>query len=298
MKKSAKDISLEKLRSYSRAFSRSVFMDIIEFEDFSHVNWLLEHDNEKNHFGSYIEFFTYLYSILKKQYRCEYFFKNEIITQYIIKNFGTEKSILFNEFRVGESIVDLAMMNGESKAFEIKTDFDSPKRLLKQLEDYHRIFNKVYLAVSCEKVVEYLNIIPDYVGVLTLGINRNKVFVKTVRDAVTSIDIDCDTLMQCLRMSEYKNIIFEYYQTVPTQEDSGLYDTCLKAMREIPKFELNRLFLKEIKKRKTVTQKLTDIPAEFRQMCLSLNLSPKKIEILFNKLEQNITDQPICISRI
>lgn len=298
MRKSTKDIPIETLRSYSRAFSRSVFRDIIEFEDFSHVNWLLRLGGKNNDFGSYLEFFSYLYSLLKKQYRCEYFYKNEIITQYIIKNFGTKNSILFNEFRVGDSIVDLAMMNGESKAFEIKTDYDSPKRLLKQLEDYHRIFNKVYLVVSCDKVTEYLNIIPDYIGVLTLDVHRNKVIVKTMRDAISNMNIDCDTLMQCLRISEYKNIVYEYYQTIPEHENGDTYDTCLNAMKHIPNSELNQLFLKEIKKRKTITQSLPDIPSEFRQMCLSLNLSQKKLEFLFNKLTQDITDQPICISRI
>lgn len=99
-------------------------------------------------------------------------------------------------------------------------------------------------------------------------------------------------------MHEYRNIVYEYYQTIPEHENGDTYDACLNAMRHIPKPELNQLFLKEIKKRKTITQSLPDIPSEFRQMCLSLNLSQKKLEFLFNILTQDITDQPICISRI
>lgn len=290
-------IPLERLRSYSSVFSRSVFFDILEFGDFSRINWLLENDEYSRGFSTYSDYLIHLYSLLKNEYRCEYFFKNEIISKYIIKKLGTHNSIIFNEFRVGESIADLAMMNGESKAFEIKTEYDSPKRLLKQLDDYHRIFNKVYLVTYFNQLGQYLDIIPDYIGVLVMRIHRNQVSIETYREAKYCMELDCDMLIRCLRISEYKNIFRTYYNSLPTG-NSDLYVSCLEAIRKIPKPVLNNLFLEEIKKRQSLTQALSDIPIEFRQMCLSLNLSLKKTKNLLNNLNNPINLQPICISRI
>lgn len=288
---------MDKLRSYSSAFSRSVFFDIAEFGDFTHINWLLNQEDNINEFSTYSDYFSYLYSWLKKGYQCEYFYKNEVISQYIIKKLGTKNSIIFNEFRVGESIVDLAMFNGESKAFEIKTDFDSPKRLLKQLDSYRRIFNKVYLIVSYDRLPQYLNIIPDCIGVLSLGIKGNRVIIDTIREAETSMNLDCEILIRCLRTKEYRNIVQEFYQ-IPLTEDGDIYQKCLKALESIPKQILNHLFITELKKRKSLTNLLSYIPLEFRQICLSLNLSIKKTEILINNLSNPINLKPICISRI
>lgn len=286
------------LRRYSSAFSRTVFSEIIDFEDFSHLDWLINNENNQSKFNTYLDYFKHLYSTLKKEYRCEYFFKNEIITEYILKKLGTKNSIVFNEFRVGESIVDLAMMNGESKAFEIKTDFDSPKRLIKQIEDYSRIFNKVYLVVSIDKLNQYLEIIPEEVGILTLVVQRNRVHIKIYRDAISNEHIDCNLLMQCLRISEYKNIVLKYYGFLPTTHNGDAYTQCLAALKQIPQSTLNQLFLYEVKKRKTVTASLYKIPSEFRQICLSLNLSSKKIDQLFNLLNNPINNRRVCISRI
>ena len=288
---------MDKLRSYSSAFSRSVFFDIAEFGDFTHINWLLNQEDNINEFSTYSDYFSYLYSWLKKGYQCEYFYKNEVISQYIIKKLGTKNSIIFNEFRVGESIVDLAMFNGESKAFEIKTDFDSPKRLLKQLDSYRQIFNKVYLIVSYDRLPQYLNIIPDCIGVLSLGIKGNRVIINTIREAEKSLNLDCEILMRCLRTKEYRNIVQEFYQ-IPLTGDGDIYKKCLKALESIPKQILNHLFITELKKRKSLTNLLSDIPLEFRQICLSLNLSIKKTEILINNLSNPINLKPICISRI
>ena len=68
------------------------------------------------------------YSVISKYYRCEYVYKNELI-KLLLKKYGTRNSVYFNEFRVGNSIADMVMFNGESKAFEIKTEYDTPRRL-------------------------------------------------------------------------------------------------------------------------------------------------------------------------
>ena len=128
-------MSVDKLRSYSSAFSRSVFSSIIRFSDFTRLDWLSEQYDGELDDCTYLTYLSYIYKTLSRFYRCEYVYKNEIINQLLLKKYGTKHTVAFNEFKVGDSIVDFAMMNGESKAFEIKTSLDSPRRLKKQMDD-------------------------------------------------------------------------------------------------------------------------------------------------------------------
>ena len=47
---------MERLRSYSSIFSRSVFSDIIEYDDYTRLNILLErYNNSQKHFQTYLD---------------------------------------------------------------------------------------------------------------------------------------------------------------------------------------------------------------------------------------------------
>ena len=113
MHKQSDNICEERLRSYSSVFSRSVFSDIANFSDFSHLDWLISRYEESlKEDASYLDYLSYMYTTILKSYRCEYVYKNEIINQLLLRKYGTKHSVAFNEFRVGDSIVDIAIMNG------------------------------------------------------------------------------------------------------------------------------------------------------------------------------------------
>lgn len=299
MSKKRSDISLEKLRSYSSTFSRRVFSDILNYSDFSHIDWIYStYDSSNLSLNTYIDYIEYMYKSISKSYRCEYVFKNEIINQLLLKKYGTKNTIVFNEFKVGNSIVDFAMMNGESKAFEIKTDLDSPRRLRKQMEDYKLIFNKSYIVVTSANREFYKNVIGPEIGIIELVFSRGKLVLSEYRAAQSRNCIDTDVLMRCLRTQEYENIIYSYYNFLPKVSNYDMFNACAEAIRNIPSIQLNELFLNEIKKRKTVTPFLTEVPKEIRQIYLSMNLSDKKREILIRNLKKPLNSQSLCISRI
>ena len=117
---------MDRLRSYSSIFSRKVFSSIIDFNDYSHIDWLYSTYDNTLYFNTYMDYLRTVYSIISKSYKCEYVYKNEIINQLLLKKYGTKKTIAFNELKVGNSIVDFAIINGESKAFEIKQNLIHP----------------------------------------------------------------------------------------------------------------------------------------------------------------------------
>lgn len=291
-------VNEEKLRSYSSAFSRSVFSDIAFFSDFTHLNWILSHYKESFKEGSsYMDFLSYMYSAISKFYRCEYVYKNEIINQLLLKKYGTKHTIAFNEFKVGDSIVDLAMMNGESKAFEIKTTLDSPKRLGKQMTDYKKLFDKSYIVVDEKECAYYAEHVEEGTGVVSLSFVKGRIVLEEYKPATKHEDIDVFCLMKCLRISEYENIVRTYFGELPDVPRSVMYDFCREQMCKIPYEVLNSLFLAEIKKRKSVTKQLKSFPKEIRQIMLALNLPENKQEILITNLNKPINREYLCTTR-
>ena len=130
-----------RLRDMSSVFSRNVFVNVLKFDDYTRFNWLIyRYKNLKC--TTYLDLIKKSYSIISKYYACEYVYKNELI-RLLLKKYGTKDTAYFSEFRVGGSVADMVMFNGESKAFEIKTEYDNLRRLNKQMGDYGRFFESV-----------------------------------------------------------------------------------------------------------------------------------------------------------
>lgn len=281
-------MQLDMLRDFSSAFSRSAITDIIKYEDYSYLNWLYsEYGDIKNRAKTYGEYLKSLYSALLNNYRCEYVYKNELIG-YIVRQYKKTNTVAFNEFKVGDSIVDIALFNGESKAFEIKTEFDSPRRLEKQMGDYRKIFEKCYVVVPIEKVDDYARCVDDEVGLLSLSKNRGIVSFQEFRDAKPNETIDSDVLITCLRTKEYEQIIRDYFGFLPEVPDYDMYGECKKMMKVIPGKNLKTAFLELMKNRKKDMAVLRKAPKELRQVYLSLNLLPKDIDVLEDRLEMTL----------
>lgn len=299
MAKNRENIGMDRLRSYSSAFSRNVFSGILDHSDFSQLVWLYRH-YDSNLFDdcSYMDYLSYVYKALTRSYRCEYVYKNEIINQLLLKKYGTKNTIAFNEFKVGDSIVDFAMMNGESKAFEIKTELDTPKRLKKQMHDYRKVFNKCYIVVDASECEYYSNHLDETTGIVALSYERGRIRLEEYRSATRIEKIDSDVLMKCLRSCEYENIVSEYFGELPDVPRYEMFDACKEQMSRIDSIDLNRLFLHEIKKRKSPTGYLKDSPKMLRQIILSMNLTPKNQETLISKLHNPINSSSLCTVRI
>lgn len=285
------NMSLDRLRSYSSAFSRSVFSSIISYSDYSRLDWLYDVYDRGNHNfdgSTYLDYMSYVYKSLVKSYRCEYVYKNEIINQLLLKKYSCKDTIAFNEFKVGDSIVDLAMMNGESKAFEIKTSLDSPRRLAKQMHDYRHIFNKRYIVVEDSMYSYYAERIDESAGIILLSYNKGHIHLQELRPATKQTSIDAYVLMKCLRTSEYEDITIRHYGKLPKVPAYNMYSACQDLMKNISSTELNLLFLDEIKKRKSATERLRLFPKELRQMILALNMPQKKEQELVGKLSKTL----------
>lgn len=275
-------------RSASLAFSRNAVTDVIRYDDFSQLDWVSSLCSRERNITTYLELMDVVYRNMTKYYRCEYVFKNEII-KYLIKGYRkSNKSVVFNEFRVADSIVDLAMFNGESKAFEIKTEFDNTKRLEKQMKAYRLVFDKCFVVVPEERLSDYKPFIDDAVGIITLIYNKGRIKLVQYRDAVRNDNIDSDTLFRCLRTKEYESIVVSFYGKLPDVGKDEMFDACMEKVSRIPISLLRELYLTEIKKRKNDLSHLQGIPRPLAQLCVSLNLRDKEVTSLIDTLSTKI----------
>ena len=95
-------------------------------------------------------------------------------------------------------------------------------------------------------------------------------------------------LINILRTDEYKRLIIEECGYLPSVPGHDMYGACRELMYGIPNHKLKSFFREIVKERKNNTALLKNTPSELRQLCLSLGLDKRGIEILLLKLNTQI----------
>lgn len=282
------------LRDYSSLFSRNEVLSWFKM-DFTSINYKIER-YDKNWFklkkATYLDYLKYVYSVLAMSYQNEYIFKNEFLNEWLISELGEDNSKIFSEFRVGSSVADLAMINGCSKLFEIKTEFDSDIRLPLQLENYKKAFNQIYLIIPESK----LGIYEKYdktVGLITFNSNSDNSFTLN-RNASINFEIDSSTIMSILHTNEYKSIVKKHFGYLPHMTSFSQFKTCSELIFEIPKIELNKLFIAEIKKRGINGALSSRYYKEFNQLFLALKMNRANKNKMIDLLKTPIQNSKLC----
>lgn len=273
------------LRDFSTLFSRSEVNRWLK-GDFESIEVKLERYNltEQNKGNTYLKFLRKTYRILEKNYPNEYVLKNEFLNKWLKSELGTNNSVIFNEFRIGKAIADLAMFNGVSKAFEIKTILDKEYRLSNQLQQYKKIFNEVYIIIPNIHISKYSSF-DNSVGIISFDSSSKK--FELIKKAERKVDIDTNTLMEILHTKEYLEISKAYFGELPKLNAFNQFEICKELISNIPKNDLNKLFLNAMKKRNINNQFFNKVNNEFNQICLSLNLKKQERDNLINSLKIN-----------
>lgn len=290
MKNKIKNMELNRMRSYSSIFSTTYFSKLLKNDDYSFINSkIMKYDQllVGKEILTYHDYIKFVYKELSKQYRNEYIFKNTFINELLINKYGLKDTIAINEFRVGDSIADIVLFNGTSKAFEIKTELDSNKRLIGQLADYGKIFKESYIVTYETLVDKYLNE-DNSVGIISLKKHPRGLKMTEIRPAKVNSEIDPECVIRSLRTNEYKSIVKQYFGELPTMNSFNMFDICSDLILQIPLKELNHLFIEQLKKRKSNTLTIESHIKELRQIGLAMNIDDKTHRILEEKLNKNI----------
>jgi hypothetical protein len=130
---------------------------------------------------------------------------HSIINQLVIRYFPGEITIKFNfikkylnrfneittfELNVGSSRLDIGRINGKSIAYEIKTELDTLEKLEKQISDYSKVFEYIYVIIHQCHYEKVLEIIPDYCGVIIYNLKKDICKFSFKRKALKNCFID------------------------------------------------------------------------------------------------------------
>lgn len=278
--------SKNQFRDISSLFTRSEVIRWLK-NDFQSIDIKLNRYNilDKNKGNSYLTILKNTYKRLEKSYPNEYIVKNEFLNRFLKTELGNENSIIYNEFRIGKVIADLAMFNGISKVFEIKTVLDKEYRLSNQVQEYKKIFNEVYIIVPTTLLSKYIKY-DKKIGIIAYD-NENKKF-DLIQKSVRNHEIDKDVLMEILHTKEYMQIVNDFFKEIPKMNAFNQFQVCKELIKKIPNEELNKRFLETMKKRNINNLFFNKINSEFNQICLSLNLNQTERDILIQNLKSNI----------
>ncbi|UUV27094.1 MULTISPECIES: sce7726 family protein [Lysinibacillus] len=180
----------------------------------------------------------FLNTFLLQNYPNETAVKSTFINNILFK---TRNHVSIFELNVGQSRLDLCKISTFSTAFEIKTDLDTPQRLKQQLDDYFKVFEKVYIICSINNVDNMINYTPKECGIYTYRITRNGRYIfKKTRTAQKSNNIsssaqlsiltkrELSTYFTCPYLENKDDMIERILNTVDNEEINKNFKICLK----------------------------------------------------------------------
>lgn len=136
--------------------------------------------------------------LLYKYYRNEYVIKREFVRQKL----NTSSAVCFEELPISRSRIDLFSINGKSIAYEIKTKYDKLDRIKKQVNDYSKCFEFVYVICPYEKLDAIKKLVPKHIGIYCYRSVSNTINFRKNRNAMYSPILKTSCMLSNLTPSE------------------------------------------------------------------------------------------------
>lgn len=158
--------------------------------------------------------FDTAFGLLKREgYRHEYIYKAALTHNILLGKHGLQTASMLTEFRVGECKADVAILNGTSTVYEIKSERDSLSRLERQVAAYAKVFAKVYVIAAEDHVSSVLKSVPSYVGVMRLNARYH---ISKLREALEQPERTCpNAIFDSIRTQEARMILLAQKVQVP-----------------------------------------------------------------------------------
>ena len=117
-------------------------------------------DNKSNY-----DLICEIYTILKKQYRNEYYYKNILFNKLLLGVHSLNTTTALTELPIADCKADFILINGKAVVYEIKTELDNFDRLENQINNYYKAFDHVAV-VTCK---ESLNDLKEKIESFTIS---------------------------------------------------------------------------------------------------------------------------------
>jgi hypothetical protein len=282
---------IDSLRSLSEIFTTSNFNRVVRQNDYKLTETKLKkHYLKEATHNSYKKVLANLYLELQSEYRSEYFYKNNLLNKYLLKQYSLSTNSVFNEFKIGNSIADFVLLNGTARIFEIKTDLDGLDKLEKQLNDYKQFADSVYIVTSSKYIDK---ILLDYSN-STIGViefTQRNTFKEHKKAQSNTSYFNHLAIFKTLRKAEYLDIVENYFGYIPEVPNTKIFRICFELISSIEVSEFQKLVFNKLKKRKIKCPNLLEsekTPFELKQICYTLDFSEQEYNSLYTFLHKII----------
>jgi hypothetical protein len=234
--------------------------------------------------------FDFFYRLLFEKYRCEYVYKNAIATKLFLSRHSLQNSFMTDELRSASSRADVAILNGTSTIYEIKTKYDSFDRLEAQLLDYRRIFDCINIVTTETKANTAIRSIDSTVGIIIL---RENGILSTLREPISNRhNTDPGSIFDCMRRAEFCSAVIEAFGFVPQVPNSRLYREARQMFCSLPPAEAHDLMVRQVKRRgkkKPFVDLVSRAPISLKHACLTFTKSAAMAKDIMMRLETSLT---------
>lgn len=285
--------NLESLRLLAKAFTRPVFAAIARTGEYKpHLDFLVKRRiviPAKSTEAPLSQLFEDAWGRLVTAYRNEYVYKNELATRLVFGRHSPRTASFHVEMRVGRSIVDIAVANGTTTAYEIKTEFDTPRRLQTQTNDYLKAFDKVYVVTHPAHVERFEKQIDSRVGLIVLS---PKASLTPYREAQSNAaNVDPKAIFRCLRREEYVAAVTKSFGQVPLLPNGHIARHCERLFASLSSEEAHKAFIQTLRAR-TTTESTVDfvaqLPSSLRALGYATPLSGRQRKTLLELLAKPV----------
>lgn len=270
----------------NRFFSKNTLLDIIENKNNSCYGEIIRrYSLDKNKTNRNVV--SSIYTILSKEYRNEYFYKNTLLNKLIIKKHKIYTTKVITELPIGKSIADFVTLNGKAVAYEIKTELDNLERIETQVEDYYKCFPYVCIVTCQEHVQKIVQMFQN----TTVGIYcfSNKNSIKFIQEPQPNFSkLDYEVMFKVLRKYEFEHIIKYFYKTLPNTNQFEYYSECFKMFEQLDKNLIYKKMLSVLKERCFVeVEKFEQIPLELKMLVYQSKFNQQQYDRLNDFLNSN-----------
>ncbi|MDB1145026.1 MAG: sce7726 family protein [Alcaligenaceae bacterium] len=286
----------DKMRSLSEVMVPSTFNKIIRKNDLSSISRIIKSSSNIQENTTNLDLINVIYDELIRNYKNEYVYKN-ILTKKILLKHSLRTTVALSELAINNSIADFVLLNGKAKVYEIKTEFDHLGKLEKQLLDYCKFADEVYIVSHTKHIQKIREMYENSnIGIIELT-QRNA--LNTIQKARNNNEtFDYRVLFNLLRKPEYLALVNNYFGYIPNVPNTRIFQKCLELIKTIDILDFQKMVVKQLKGRNIKNpKKIKDksVPDNLKHVCYCLDFSLAEYEKLEDFLNQR---SQACISHI
>lgn len=248
------DLTATQLSAYSRLFSSAVVRELAGKKKSARFCRLAQESgvlDRVKRSARVADVFDAAFDVLKQGgLRDAYIYKAALTHRVLLGTHNLKTASMLTEFRAGECKADIAILNGTATVYEIKSERDSLARLANQIQNYQRVFAKIFVIVGESHVASVIRATPSEVGVMSLS---RRYQISTVREAVDCPDrISPLTVFESLRVAEAKDIATRLGQAVPNVPNTEMHSALRSIFEGFEPRDVHDAMLQTLKKSRSL----------------------------------------------